>query len=108
MVDYVWKIRSLSALNQNDLPPNTVNEVHWILTAIDGDYTGSVSTFTRIEYVPDASFVPFDQLTEDQVIGWLQSTMGEDRVNQFKAHVFKIIEDQAGQSSTMVAPPWQQ
>ena len=108
MVDYTWKIRTLSAVNQDGIPPNTVNEVHWTLTGESGDYRAEISTFTQIEYNPDASFVPMQQLTEDQVVSWVENTMGEDRVNEFKAHVAKLIQDQAEATSTFVVPPWQQ
>jgi hypothetical protein len=108
MVDYIWKIRALSAINQDGIPPNTVNEVHWTLTGFDGDHSAEVSTFTQIEYNQDATFVPMQQLTEDQVISWVENTMGEARVNEFKDHVAKLIQEKIGTPSTFVVPPWQQ
>ena len=108
MVTYTWVIRYLSVSNSDEFPPNTVNEIHWKLTGEDGDYRAEISTNTLVPYDQTATFTPFDQLTEEQVSGWIEGLMGVDRVNTYKAHIAKLIEEQVGPASSLVEPPWQQ
>jgi len=67
------------------------------LTGVDGQYTASIdgnSLFTMQE----GTFTPYDQLTQEQVIGWVQAQLGEQGVANFEANV-------QGQIDTQVNPP---
>jgi hypothetical protein len=53
--------------------------VHYVVTAQDGDF--SASTYGTIGYTQESdSFVPYDQLTEAMVVGWVQTALGKDTV----------------------------
>jgi hypothetical protein len=57
-----------------------VTIAHWRATAQDGDYTASSYGTCSFEQKDptDPSFVPFDDLTEEVVLGWVQDKMGEE------------------------------
>jgi len=60
----------------NQLERNTADDVvttaHWNASEVDGDYSASAygtQSFTRDENSPE--FIPFDDLTEANVVSWL-------------------------------------
>jgi hypothetical protein len=54
--------------------------VHYIVNATDGTYTAS--TYGTIGYTqqPGETFVPYADLTEAIVVGWVQNALGKDTV----------------------------
>jgi hypothetical protein len=73
-ISYTWKITGLRAKDISDDRKNTVVQTYWEKTGTDDQ--GNTGTFlgaTPLEVDPEAdSHVPFDELTEEIVIGWIQ------------------------------------
>ncbi len=66
---------------ERSLPDNIVITAHWNAVIDDGDYSASAygsQSFTRSEESPD--FIPFDDLTEEMVLGWLELGSLEDNL----------------------------
>ena len=61
-----WKINNLERQTSDGL----VTVVHWGVTAVDGDYNASIVNTQALERDGD-SFVNYDTLTEETVLGWL-------------------------------------
>jgi len=55
-----------------------VTTVHYTVSAVDGDFTAS--TYGTVGYTEEGSFTPYNQLTQDVVIGWVQTSLGKDTV----------------------------
>ena len=56
-----------------------VTVAHWRVEAVDGDY--SASAYGSAGFTPDASaadFVPYDQLTETDVLAWVWRSVDKD------------------------------
>jgi len=63
-----WTIANL----ERNLSDGGVTVAHWRVTEVDGDY--SASSYGTCGFTPDAtdpSFVPYDNLTESDVLGWV-------------------------------------
>ena len=63
-----WTIANL----ERNLSDGGVTVAHWRVTEVDGDY--SASSYGTCGFTPDAddpSFVPYDNLTEADVLGWV-------------------------------------
>ena len=63
-----WTIANL----ERNLADGGVTVVHWRVTEVDGEY--SASSYGTVGFTPDASdpsFVPYDNLTESDVLGWV-------------------------------------
>jgi hypothetical protein len=70
-----WSISALDCRVQEDNLSDVVYCVHWRVskTEVDGDKTYSASVYSTCS-VPGpnpASFVPYDQLTQNEVLGWI-------------------------------------
>ena len=69
MTTFVTTITSLYTLQQPD-PDYVVNAI-WQVTGVDGEYTASIGGNTQFDSQQGAVFVPYDDLTEAVVIGWI-------------------------------------
>jgi len=70
-----WSIGALDCRVQEDGLSDVVYCVHWRVskTEVDGDKTYSASVYSTCS-VPGpnpASFTPYDQLTQNEVLGWI-------------------------------------
>jgi hypothetical protein len=53
--------------------------VHYTVSAVDGDFTAS--TYGTVGYTEEeTNFTPYNSLTKEQVIGWVQNSLGKDTV----------------------------
>ena len=74
MSTITWTINNLERQASDGL----VTVVHWGATAIDGDFSASIVNTLQVER--GDSFVAFDSLTEQEVLGWVQTAVGKDTV----------------------------
>ena len=74
-ITYTWTIAQLER-NTSD---GGVTVAHWIVSAVDGDYTASA--YGTCGFTPDpeaADWIAFDALTEAEVLAWVQSSVDKD------------------------------
>ena len=65
--------------------PNYVVNVLWTVTGVDGEYTSSVTVNTMLSSQQVGTFIPYDQLTEEIVLGWIpaeQLTSAQNTVQE--------------------------
>ena len=75
MVNYKWVIASLDAKIQDGELSNIIETVHYRYQATDGEHTADVYGSVGLE-APDAeSFKPFEEVTEADVIAWLEAKL---------------------------------
>ena len=75
MVNYNWIISDLVAKIQDGELSNIIETVHWRYQATDGEHTADVYGSVGLE-APDAeSFKPYEEVTEADVIAWLESKL---------------------------------
>jgi hypothetical protein len=72
---YKWIISDLVAKIQDGELSNIIETVHYRYQATDGEHTADVYGSVGLE-APDAeSFKPFEEVTEADVIAWLESKL---------------------------------
>lgn len=75
MTTYIWSINQMDRLTTDGF----VVTVHYNVSATDGDY--SASTYGTCGYTQESeSFVPYADLTQAIVVGWVQDTLGKTTV----------------------------
>lgn len=102
---YTWKITGMKGV---DLPnePNTIIQTYWTKTGTDehgneGVFSGA-TPFNPAEIDPN-NFIPYDQLTEEIVLGWIQSVV----VGSYEEHVNAQIQKQIDDKKVKDEPlPW--
>jgi hypothetical protein len=73
-MNITWTINNLERQTSDGL----VTVVHWGATASDGDYSASIVNTQALER--GDSFVSYDTLTEETVLGWLWEKVDKEAV----------------------------
>ena len=90
---FTTHITAMYTLQQPD--PNYVVNALWEVTGVDGTYTASIGGNTQFDSSQQTTpFVPYDQLTQAQVIAWIPA----DQIASAQACV-------QGQINSLITPP---
>ena len=76
---YSWKIANL----ERETADRFVFCCHYTVNAEDGTYSSSAYGSIGLER-PD-TLIPFDDLTEGMVVGWVKEKFGDEKVAQIEA-----------------------
>ena len=101
MINYEWKISQLNCVPNAPEGADYVVTAHWSCNGSDGAYIGSVYGTCSFPVVQGESFVPYADLTQDQVLGWCWAN-GVDK-DSAEAAVAQQIENQI--NPPIVSPP---
>ena len=75
MIKYTWQVVQMD----RQVADGFVTTVHYNVSAVDGEFTSS--TYGTVGFTQEEmDYVPFEQLTQEQVIGWVQDSLGKDKV----------------------------
>ena len=93
MTTFTTTITSMYTLDTPD--PGYVVNALWQVTGVSGEYTASIGGNTQFNSADqEGAFVPYDQLTESIVIGWIP----ESAITSAQQCV-------QGQIDSMITPP---
>ena len=104
MITYTWKVTGVKTLTQGS-NSNAVVQTYW--KKLGTDENGKVGEFSGAtpfdaSNVPADKFVPFDQLTEEIVIGWIQGVV----TGSYEKHVNDQIAKALAPAPVDAAMPW--
>ena len=92
MTTFTTTITAMYTVQQPD--PNYVVNALWKVTGVDGQYTADIDGNTLFDSQQQSAFIPYDQLTEATVIGWIP----ESQITSAQQCV-------QGQIDSMITPP---
>jgi hypothetical protein len=101
-----WGVQQMDAYPEYEGETDVVFTVHWTLNGTDGTYNGSVYGSVGVSLDEGATFTPYEDLTEAQVIGWVQDALGEEQVASYEANVAQQIENQINPPVVTPPLPW--
>ena len=76
MITYLWAINQLDRLTSDGF----VVTVHYNVSATDDTYQASTYGTTSYTQTPGETYIPYDDLTQAVVVGWVQEALGKDTV----------------------------
>lgn len=93
-LEYVWKLKSLKKATSTDVTDAIIG-TQWKLTGTDndgisGDFDGA--TPFKLSEINTEVFTPFSELTEEQVLGWIQDHVSGS--NGYWSHINEQINKQ--------------
>ena len=109
---WAWEVTSLKRKDQVNAEGATLTgavcQTYWKVTGTDGNgNTGEFSGATPFtaQNTPAGSFVAFDDLTEETVLGWIQSVVNGDQgyANHISERVGNQIDEETVEDASM---PW--
>lgn len=107
MISTVWKIEKLECLKVFENKSNIVHRIYFSLTATLDQFSANYSSTKDLEFDPNAeNFIEYESLTEDIVLGWLFSSLGEYRKLELETLVSNKVSAQASSPIEEKALPW--
>lgn len=109
-ISYTWAIASL----ERHAADGVVYTAHWTLSASGAEGTEGASAPSASAYgsigleAPDTDsedFVPYEDLTEEVVIGWVKDKLGEEQVTSMEEALEAQIAEQLAPSKA-TGIPW--
>lgn len=98
MTTYNWSIVNMDRLTADGF----VVTVHYNVSATDG--THNASTYGTVGYTEQSgqTYVPYADLTQAQVVGWVQTSLGKDTVEDSLQRQIDAQKNPVQESGT----PW--
>ena len=107
MTQFTWLVKTLWT-QTIDGEQNYVVIASYDVTGVDGNYTASLNNTAQFSTASVSPFIPYADLTNDIVIGWIQQELGENGVNSIESCIQGQIDSQINPPVTpQVTPlPW--
>lgn len=87
-ITYTWDCKTVDTYPTKDSKSDVIFNVHWRLNAEDDTEdknTGSIYGVESINTDDLSTFTAFADLKESDIIGWVESGLGEERVKELKS-----------------------
>jgi len=108
-VTYNWNFNPLDCYPTESIYSDVVFNVHWQLYASTGSYFASSIGTQAVGPLGSGSFTPFEELTKDQVQGWVIDAMNAvntGSVDNLYASLAQQIENQIVPPVITLNAPW--
>ena len=93
MITYDWNCKTVDAYPQDGAYTDLVYNVHYIVSGEDEIGNVATNIGTQSLDVSDVTeFIPFEDLTNEIVVGWTKSALGEEQVAYIEASIASQIE----------------
>ena len=97
---FTWAIANL----ERETADGFVFTAHYTISANDGTY--SSSAYGSVGFERPDNLIPFDDLTQDQVIGWVKEALGGDeKVTEIQAALQQQLDEKHAPSKAS-GTPW--
>jgi len=98
MTNYNWTVTQLYTQTIQGNSNYVVTAIYDVV-GVDGDYTASLTNNTAQFSTADVTaFIPYQDLTEAIVLGWIKETLGENGIISIEACI-------QGQINSQINPP---
>ena len=99
MTTYNWNCKTVDCYPEQNNEADVVYNVHWIVTGVSDqvDPEGNPYSATNIgtqtlDTSQITNFIPFEDLTNDEVVAWTQGAMGAEQVTQIESSIQSQID----------------
>lgn len=89
-----WDCKTVDVYPASGENQNVVYNVHWIVIGVSDQLDANGNPYTRrvigtegLDTSEITDFVPFENLTNEMVVSWVQSSMGAERVSELEQNV---------------------
>ncbi len=96
---YIWHIAQL----ERETADGYVYTVHYTVDAEDGTYRSGAYGSINLER-PNGDMIPFADLTEETVIGWVKENFGSEKLAEIEAALQAQIDEQRAPSKAQGLP----
>lgn len=105
-MNYTWSFPTLGVVFSQENLTDVIQTVNWVYEAKDGEYSSSCYGSIGLSAPNPASFTPYDQVTQAQVVEWTEAAMGPEKVAELQQSLAGQIAVQKKPKSGNLPPPW--
>tara|TARA_X000001382_G_C3163393_1_gene177010 strand:- start:54 stop:395 length:342 start_codon:yes stop_codon:yes gene_type:complete len=106
VVEYSWNCRTVDLYPTEGDETNVVYNVHWQVIATSDQLDAQNEPYECadigtqvVDYNPSNTFIPFDELTNEVVVGWTKDAMGSELVSSIENNLYEKIESKINPTS---------
>ena len=106
-----WSITQMQVRPQEGQYTDVVVVADWMCSGqeLSGGKTFSASNYGSVTFpMPEGQFTPYDQLTQQQVLGWVFAELGAEMVANIEASVQARVAEQINPPVVSLPLPWAQ
>lgn len=103
MITYSYQIDRLICNQTLPETPDFVESIQVSITGVDDADGISSNLTTLLQYQPGETFVPYDQLTESTVLGWIES---HPAISTYHSSIAEMISLNRNPPYIDRVPPW--
>jgi hypothetical protein len=97
---FTWKIANL----ERETADGFVMTAHYTISAEDGTY--SSGAYGSLGFERPDTLIPYNQLTEEQVVQWVKDAFGAEKVAEIEAALQSQLDEQRAPTKA-AGVPWQ-
>lgn len=98
---FTWKIANMEHYTSDGV----VFQVHYTIDANDGTYSSSAYGSVGLEKPQPDSMIPYADLTEEIVVGWVKDHFGAEKVGEIESALQQQLNQQHA-PTTAPGLPW--
>jgi hypothetical protein len=92
-INIIWKIDGIDGQVQEEGYTDVVYVIHWRVYASQEEATTSVYGSCNVTFTPSDNFIPYEELTEEQVLAWAFDSLGEEGKTKAEQAVVSELEN---------------
>ena len=104
MLEHSWNIDQLLCAKSLDGLTDVVREVTWSRILTNNTYTVSCNGRSSVSEPDPTAFIPFNELTEDQVTSWLYTVVDVTAIDTSLNE--QLIAAMQPAQEVLLPPPW--
>ena len=104
MINYTWKIKDLWTKTVDGKQDYVVNAAYEV-EGVDGTFSYTVNGGQTFSVKEGSTFIPYSELTEEVVVGWIKSELGNAGILPITACIEEQIELQKNPPVVPVITP---
>lgn len=101
--EYKWIIYRLECYPEYESILDVVFTIYWRRQATNGTYTADIYGDQTIQFNSKAPFTPYADLTEAEIIGWLENALGPETLTAQIITLDKQLENLI--NPPIISPP---
>jgi len=103
---YTWTTIGLSSYPTYQSQTDVVFNIQYNVIGTDGTNTVTLARSQAVTYIPNETFIPYNELTDAICIGWVQAVLGIGGVSSVQSQVDSMLLQASMPTPQVIPLPW--
>lgn len=105
-ITYNWNVVKMEAYPEKNGLSDVVFQIHWTLVGTDNTHKGTAYGSCGITLDESVTYTPYNELTQEQVVGWIKDNIGAEGIAYYEGIVATQIQNQINPPVVTPPLPW--